>query len=119
MKGLLKSTDCASLLLAWYDENARPFPWRQTNDPYKIWLSEIMLQQTQVQTVIPYYNRWLAKFPNIKSVAEANAEALLKMWEGLGYYARVRNFHSACKILKNNPILTCISWWIRSFICIL
>ena len=96
-----KRPDIVPLLLKWYDENVRSFPWRQTNDPYKIWLSEIMLQQTQVKTVIPYYNRWVAVFPNIKSVAVANTDSLLKMWEGLGYYARVRNFHSACKIIIN------------------
>ena len=94
-------SDIAPLLLKWYDEHVRPFPWRLTHDPYKIWLSEIMLQQTQVKTVIPYYNRWLTKFPNIKSVADANMDVLLKMWEGLGYYARVRNFHSACNIVIN------------------
>ena len=89
------------LLLKWYDEHVRPFPWRKTNDPYKIWLSEIMLQQTQINTVIPYYKRWLSKFPNIKSVANADLESLLKMWEGLGYYARVRNFHSASNVVMN------------------
>ena len=96
MCALAKSYVWAPLLLKWYDEHVRPFPWRKTNDPYKIWLSEIMLQQTQVKTVVPFYNRWVAKYPTIKSVAEANMDSLLKMWEGLGYYARVRNFHSAC-----------------------
>ena len=84
------------LLLKWYDANVHPFPWRSTRNPYQIWLSEIMLQQTQVNTVVPFYNRWVAKYPTIKLVAEANMDSLLKMWEGLGYYARVRNFHSAC-----------------------
>ena len=99
MTTLLKRDDCAPTLLKWYDENVRAFPWRQTNDPYKIWISEIMLQQTQVQTVIPYYNRWIDKFPDIESVANTNMDSLLKMWEGLGYYARVRNFNLACRII--------------------
>ena len=102
MRALSKSYIFTHLLLKWYDEHVRPFPWRKTNDPYKIWLSEIMLQQTQVKTVIPFYNRWVAKYPTIKSVAEANIDSLLKMWEGLGYYARVRNFHSACIIVMDH-----------------
>ena len=101
MATVLNRNACASTILRWYDDNVRPFPWRQTNDPYKIWLSEIMLQQTQVQTVIPYYNRWIDKFPNIQSVANTNMDSVLKMWEGLGYYARARNFHSACRIIMN------------------
>ena len=78
MGAFSKSSEFASNLIKWYDKNVRPFPWRLTHDPYRIWLSEIMLQQTQVKTVIPYYNRWLTKFPNIKSVAEANMDVLLK-----------------------------------------
>ena len=94
-------SDPAHLLLRWYDSNIRQFPWRKTNNPYKIWLSEVMLQQTQVKTVVPYYNRWVSKFPTIQSVAEAPSDSILKTWEGLGYYARARNFHSACKIIMN------------------
>ena len=89
-------------LLFWYDSNSREMPWRGENDPYKIWLSEIMLQQTQVTTVRGYYLRWLKKFPTIRDVANADLDQLLKMWEGLGYYSRVRNFHKACKTLKEN-----------------
>ena len=92
----------ADKLLAWYDNREHNFPWRGTNDPYKIWLSEVMLQQTQVQTVIPYFKRWMQVFPNIKSVALADMDPILKQWEGLGYYARSRNFYKACKIVKNN-----------------
>ena len=77
-------------------------PWRSTNDPYKIWLSEIMLQQTQVKTVIPYYNKWIKKYPTLESVAKSNIDDLLKIWEGLGYYSRCRNFHKASiKIFKD------------------
>ena len=74
-------------------------PWRSTNDPYKIWLSEIMLQQTQVKTVIPYYNKWIKKYPTLESVAKSNIDDLLKIWEGLGYYSRCRNFHKASIII--------------------
>ncbi len=101
MSILSKKSDFLHPLLQWYDANDRSFPWRSTSNPYEVWLSEIMLQQTRVKTVIPFYNRWVAKFPSIKSVAEANLGSLLKMWEGLGYYARVRNFHSACIVVMN------------------
>ena len=78
-------------------------PWRGETDVYKIWLSEVMLQQTQVKTVKPYYKRWLNKLPNTQSVADASEDEVLKLWEGLGYYARVRNFKSACEwIQKEN-----------------
>jgi len=89
----------ADKLLAWYDAHLHSFPWRGINDPYKTWISEVMLQQTRVLTVVPYYNRWVVAFPSLQCVARANADYILKMWEGLGYYARVRNFHSACKIV--------------------
>ena len=89
-------------LLHWYDSNRRDLPWRKTNDLYKIWLSEVMLQQTRVDTVIPYYLKWLEKFKTIKSVALADVQMLLKLWEGLGYYSRCRNFQKACKIIVDN-----------------
>lgn len=82
-------------LLQWYDENKRDLPWRQTSDPYSIWVSEIMLQQTQVDTVIPYYERFLKTLPTVESLAYAPEEILLKLWEGLGYYSRVRNMKVA------------------------
>jgi len=71
-------------------------PWRGETDPYKIWLSEVMLQQTQVETVIPYYKRWLKKYPTIQHVARSKVDSVLKSWEGLGYYSRARNFKKAC-----------------------
>ena len=82
-------------LLAWYDGNKRDLPWRRTQDPYKIWISEIMLQQTRVDTVIPYYERFLDWFPTVADLAQAPEEKLLKAWEGLGYYSRVRNMQKA------------------------
>lgn len=84
-------------LLDWYDANKRDLPWRRTADPYAVWVSEIMLQQTQVVTVIPYYERFLDWFPTVEALAEATEERLLKAWEGLGYYSRVRNMQAAAQ----------------------
>ncbi|OFN98037.1 A/G-specific adenine glycosylase [Streptococcus sp. HMSC074B11] len=84
-------------LLAWYDENKRDLPWRRSKNPYHIWVSEIMLQQTRVDTVIPYYERFLEWFPTVESLANAPEERLLKAWEGLGYYSRVRNMQIAAQ----------------------
>lgn len=89
-------------LLAWYDANKRDLPWRRTQDPYKIWISEIMLQQTRVDTVIPYYERFLDWFPTIADLAQAPEEKLLKAWEGLGYYSRVRNMQKAAQQIMEN-----------------
>ena len=85
------------VLLPWYDEYHRELPWRQTKDPYKIWLSEIMLQQTRVEAVKGYYARFLDALPNIATLAEADDELLHKLWEGLGYYNRVRNLKKAAR----------------------
>jgi A/G-specific adenine glycosylase len=82
-------------LNAWYRTHRRPLPWRDTRDPYRIWVSEVMLQQTQVRTALPYYRRFLRRFPSLKCLAGADEQAVLKCWEGLGYYARARNLHRA------------------------
>jgi A/G-specific adenine glycosylase len=84
-------------LLAWYRAHHRPLPWRSTRDPYAIWVSEIMLQQTQVATVIDYYNRFLQRFPDIRSLADAPEQEVLTLWAGLGYYRRARQMHSAAR----------------------
>ena len=86
-------------LLAWYRENARDLPWRQTDDPYRIWLSEIMLQQTRVAAVLGYYARFLEAFPTVQALAAAPEERLMKLWEGLGYYSRARNLQKAARII--------------------
>ncbi len=86
-------------LLDWYQHQGRDLPWRKIEDPYPIWVSEIMLQQTQVKTVIPYYQRWLETFPTIKTLSHANLQTVLKVWEGLGYYARARNLYRASVII--------------------
>jgi A/G-specific adenine glycosylase len=87
----------APLLLAWYGRVGRDLPWRHTRDPYRIWLSEIMLQQTTVTAVIPYYQRFLARFPDVATLAAATAEEVVEAWAGLGYYSRARNLHAAAR----------------------
>ena len=89
-------------LLRWFKKNGRDLPWRKTQDPYAIWVSEIMLQQTQVDTVIPYYQKFLKSFPTVHHLAKANLSKILKVWEGLGYYSRARNLHRASKIIVNH-----------------
>ena len=89
-----------SQLLNWYRVNGRNLPWRNQPDPYSIWVSEIMLQQTRVETVIPYFKRWMILFPTIKKLASASEQEVLNEWEGLGYYSRVRNLHKAAKIVE-------------------
>lgn len=89
--------DIAPLLLAWWDAGHADLPWRRTRDPYAVWVSEIMLQQTQIATVIPYYERWMARFPTIEALADASLDDVLKLWEGLGYYSRARNLHRAAR----------------------
>jgi A/G-specific adenine glycosylase len=86
-------------LLDWYAASGRTLPWRETQDPYAIWISEVMLQQTQVKTVIPYYQRWLDWFPTIATLAAAEQQQVLKAWQGLGYYARARNLHRAAQLI--------------------
>jgi A/G-specific adenine glycosylase len=85
--------------MRWFLANARDLPWRRTQEPYGIWVSEIMLQQTQVKTVVAYYERWMRALPNLATLAGANSEQLHKLWEGLGYYTRVRNMHRAAQII--------------------
>ncbi len=88
-------------LIQWYRQSGRDLPWRHTRDPYAILVSEFMLQQTQVATVIPYYGRWLDRFPDFASLARATDSDVLRAWQGLGYYARARNLHAAAKIVVN------------------
>lgn len=86
-------------LLRWYARHARSLPWRGTRDPYRVWVSEIMLQQTRVETVIPYYRRWLRRFPTVRALAAASLGEVLALWEGLGYYSRARNLHRAAQMV--------------------
>jgi A/G-specific adenine glycosylase len=91
--------DLAPRLLAWFDRAKRDLPWRRTRDPYRIWLSEIMLQQTQVDRVVGYYRRFLRRFPTVRALAAAPLDDVLQLWEGLGYYSRARHLHAAAKII--------------------
>ena len=89
----------AKRLMRWYKENARNLPWRKTRDPYKIWISEVMLQQTTVAAVVPYYKKWVKVFPHLRKVARAPLPRILKIWQGLGYYERARNIHKSARII--------------------
>jgi len=96
----VQSSKCRAIaraLLDWFTVHARDLPWRHTSDPYAVWVSEIMLQQTQVATVIPYYERWRRELPDVRSLADAPEARVLKLWEGLGYYSRARNLHKAAQ----------------------
>jgi A/G-specific adenine glycosylase len=86
-------------LLVWFYRNKRELPWREEHDPYRIWISEVMLQQTRSETVAQYYSRWLALFPTLESLARSEQEDVLKAWEGLGYYSRARNLHRCARII--------------------
>src|SRR6185436_6701923 len=94
-----KLTSLVALLLKWFSKHARDLPWRRTRDAYPVWISEIMLQQTQVKTVIPYWERWMRELPTIVALAEAAPDRILKLWEGLGYYTRCRNLQKAARAL--------------------
>ena len=87
------------VLLPWYEKNARDLPWRHTKEPYRVWVSEIMLQQTRVEAVIGYYERFMEAFPTVQALAEADEARVLKLWEGLGYYSRARNLQKTAKLL--------------------
>lgn len=93
------SKQIAHALLEWYKKSSRPLPWRENRDPYRIWISEVMLQQTTVAAVIPYYEKFLRRFPTITKLASAQTDDVLEMWAGLGYYSRARNIHAAAKTI--------------------
>lgn len=96
-----EATHFREKLLRWYDENPRPLPWKSDKDPYKIWLSEIILQQTQVSQGLPYYLHFIEAYPTVRDLADASTDEVMKSWEGLGYYSRVRNLHAAAKFIAN------------------
>lgn len=102
---MLQQTDTSLFqkkLKIWYQTHHRKLPWRESNNPYHIWVSEVMLQQTQVKTVIPYFLNFIDRFPTLRDLAESDLEMVLKVWEGLGYYARARNLHKAANIITKN-----------------
>ncbi len=92
----------SSLLLDWYHENKRDLPWRKTKDPYKIWLSEVLMQQTRVNQGLPYYLQFVKKFPTVKKLAQSPEKEVLRLWQGLGYYSRARNLHRCAKLVSNH-----------------
>ena len=94
-----KLKEMARPLLAWYDENRRILPWREEVSPYRTWVSEIMLQQTRVAAVLPYFHRFMERCPTVEALAAADEQELLKLWEGLGYYSRARNLQKAARII--------------------
>ncbi|WP_322521702.1 A/G-specific adenine glycosylase [Guyparkeria halophila] len=102
----------ADRLLAWFDQHGRhDLPWQHPRTPYRVWLSEIMLQQTQVVTVIPYFERFIARFPDIDALAAAEADAVLALWSGLGYYARARNLHAAARRMVEAGVPDSVEGW--------
>ena len=100
MTALPDPTRLRQLLLAHYDAHRRDLPWRRSREPYRVWVSEIMLQQTRVETAIPYYDRWMERFPTVEVLANVDEETVLKAWEGLGYYSRVRNLRRSALIVR-------------------
>jgi A/G-specific adenine glycosylase len=106
MLPILHRTALRRHLLAWFRKHARPLPWRGNRDPYCIWISEVMLQQTQVATVIPYFERFLKQFPTLRQLAQADEQTVLRLWEGLGYYRRARNLVRAARRLSESNFTT-------------
>ncbi len=101
----------ADALLTWYDRHRRELPWRRDTDPYRVWISEIMLQQTRVETVLPYYARFLARFPDAAALAEAPIDEVLALWSGLGYYRRARQLHAAARRIAEDGFPTDAAGW--------
>ncbi len=100
----------AAPLLAWYDVHKRTLPWRGTRDPYRVWVSEIMLQQTRVAAVIPYYERWMVELPDVAALAYAEEERLMKLWQGLGYYSRASPPSPLTSVFPPWTATRCASW---------
>lgn len=120
MESLIRRTDVTkgskyaalrTALMEWFDATQRPLPWRGARHPYQTWISEVMLQQTRVDQVIPYLERFLSRFPDVRSLAEADIDAVLEVWEGLGYYARARNLHRASRIVAEAGFPTTSDTW--------
>jgi len=108
--------DVRDNLLSWFEENQRDLPWRSSNDPYQIWLSEVILQQTRVDQGLPYFQRFLSTYPDVEALAVADLDEILKLWEGLGYYSRARNLHKAAKQVVSEwegQLPTTYDEWIR------
>ena len=100
-------------LLDWFKKNSRDLPWRKDRSPYRVWVSEIMLQQTQVTTVIPYFERWMVVFPTVQVLAKASLDKVLKHWEGLGYYRRARLMHKTAQVLSQEGFPETFEGWLE------
>jgi A/G-specific adenine glycosylase len=111
--GGLLANEFAKALIVWYDKNKRILPWRETTEPYAIWVSEIMLQQTQIATVIPYYQRWMEKYPTIEKLALAKEQDVLSLWQGLGYYKRCRQLLESAKWVAENGMPDSAASWLK------
>ncbi|HRF60027.1 MAG TPA: A/G-specific adenine glycosylase [Fimbriimonadaceae bacterium] len=109
-KGILAGRD-GGALLKWYDTHGRALPWRETREPYPVWVSEAMLQQTQVATVLPYYARWINRFPTVETLAQAELEEALALWQGLGYYRRGRMLHAGARVIVERGWPTSSAEW--------
>lgn len=105
--------DLSTKLRAWYRNNARELPWRETTDPYAIWLSEVILQQTRVAQGLPYFERFLATFPTVLDLANSPEDKLMKLWEGLGYYSRARNLHKGAVYIVENGFPSSFDGWLK------
>ena len=106
------NAELAPRLLEWYARHARALPWRVSNpDPYAVWVSEAMLQQTRVETVIPYFERWMARFPTVNDLAEADEQEVLALWQGLGYYRRCRMLQAGARWVQANGIPRSAEEW--------
>ena len=100
-------------LLDWYDAEKRDLPWRRTSDPYAIWVSEVMLQQTQIATVLPYYERWMARFPTVQALADSDEQEALSLWQGLGYYRRCRMLLAGARFVAEHGMPTGVKNWLK------
>ena len=100
----LTSTEFQQELLSWYRRSKRDLPWRRTQDPYAVWVSEVMLQQTTVAVAVAYYDRWMSAFPDVRTLASADEDQVMRMWQGLGYYRRARSLHAAARQMVESGI---------------
>ena len=98
----MEDREISDILIRWYEENKRDLPWRRISDPYLIWISEIILQQTRVVQALEYFNRFTERFPNVAALAMADEDEVMKYWQGLGYYSRARNLHAAAQQIMND-----------------
>ena len=111
MRPMKQTSDISAVLIEWYGRHFRPLPWRETSDPYLIWLSEVILQQTRVAQGLDYFRRFASRFPDVRSLAAATEDEVLKLWQGLGYYSRARSLHAAARrVAERFDGVRCPAW---------